>query len=97
MKHYSDCSTNNHGVPELLGPCDCGGYDEIATLISHETEPHCCGCWIIHYGRDGGLSAYCNECRKSVDIVELLRYLPEDDYVCPIHGKIAGGSECPRC
>ena len=22
--HLSDCSTNNHGSPELLGPCDCG-------------------------------------------------------------------------
>ena len=22
--HMSDCSTNNRGVPELLGPCDCG-------------------------------------------------------------------------
>lgn len=22
--HYSDCATNNRGVPELLGPCDCG-------------------------------------------------------------------------
>lgn len=21
--HYSDCSTNNRGVPELLAPCDC--------------------------------------------------------------------------
>lgn len=21
--HASDCSTNNRGVPELLGPCDC--------------------------------------------------------------------------
>lgn len=21
--HESDCSTNNRGVPELLGPCDC--------------------------------------------------------------------------
>lgn len=21
--HDSDCSTNNRGVPELLGPCDC--------------------------------------------------------------------------
>ena len=23
MRHDSDCSTNNRGVPELLGPCDC--------------------------------------------------------------------------
>lgn len=23
VNHDSDCSTNNHGVPELLGPCDC--------------------------------------------------------------------------
>jgi len=22
--HWSDCSTNNRGCPELLGPCDCG-------------------------------------------------------------------------
>lgn len=22
--HDSDCSTNNRGCPELLGPCDCG-------------------------------------------------------------------------
>lgn len=30
-EHYSDCSTNNRGVPELLGPCDCGA--EAAGLI----------------------------------------------------------------
>lgn len=24
-EHESDCSTNNRGVPELLGPCDCKG------------------------------------------------------------------------
>jgi len=23
-QHFSDCSSNNRGVPELLGPCDCG-------------------------------------------------------------------------
>jgi len=23
VMHDSDCSTNNRGVPELLGPCDC--------------------------------------------------------------------------
>lgn len=23
VRHDSDCSTNNRGVPELLGPCDC--------------------------------------------------------------------------
>lgn len=22
-RHDSDCSTNNRGVPDLLGPCDC--------------------------------------------------------------------------
>ena len=21
----------------------------------------------------------------------------EDEYVCPVHGRIDGGSECPRC
>jgi deoxyribodipyrimidine photolyase-like uncharacterized protein len=21
----------------------------------------------------------------------------EDDYVCPVHGRIDGGTECPRC
>lgn len=23
VPHASDCSSNNRGVPELLGPCDC--------------------------------------------------------------------------
>lgn len=32
-RHYSDCSTNNRGVPELLGPCDCGGD---APAIPHD-------------------------------------------------------------
>jgi hypothetical protein len=27
IQHDSDCSTNNHGVPELLGPCDCSKKD----------------------------------------------------------------------
>lgn len=27
-EHDSDCSTNNRGVPELLGPCDCKGVDQ---------------------------------------------------------------------
>lgn len=27
--HASDCATNNRGVPELLGPCDCAPTDEI--------------------------------------------------------------------
>lgn len=26
IRHWSDCATNNRGVPEMLGPCDCGGY-----------------------------------------------------------------------
>ena len=30
-KHWSDCATNCMSSPELLGPCDCGGY--------HEEEP----------------------------------------------------------
>jgi hypothetical protein len=25
ISHASDCATNNRGVPELLGPCDCMG------------------------------------------------------------------------
>ena len=28
MRHWSDCATNNRGTPELLGPCDCGGYSD---------------------------------------------------------------------
>lgn len=24
VQHLSDCSSNNLGVPDLLGPCDCG-------------------------------------------------------------------------
>lgn len=24
--HWSDCSTNNIGVSEMLEPCDCGGH-----------------------------------------------------------------------
>lgn len=28
VRHWSDCATNNRGCPELLGPCDCGGYKE---------------------------------------------------------------------
>lgn len=28
VRHWSDCATNNRGCPDLLGPCDCGGYKE---------------------------------------------------------------------
>jgi len=32
-QHLSDCSSNNRGVPELLGPCDC------AAMSSQSKEP----------------------------------------------------------
>ena len=45
----------------------------IETLLNHEAEPHCCGCWIIEYGNDDvGLRAICNECGKVVDLIPLL-------------------------
>lgn len=41
---------------------------EIPTAIMHEREPHCPGCWHIHYRHIsfGGsqLSAVCNECSE---------------------------------
>lgn len=31
------------------------------TWINHETEPHCCGCYVIHWN-SGSPLARCNEC-----------------------------------
>lgn len=31
--HDSDCSTNNAGVPELLGPCDCSKGDGVSPRL----------------------------------------------------------------
>lgn len=31
--HDSDCSTNNSGVPELMGPCDCSKGDGLPPRI----------------------------------------------------------------
>lgn len=41
IRHWSDCATNNRGVPEMLGPCDCGGYIPPATPPSPSEEPKC--------------------------------------------------------
>jgi len=48
---------------------------EIGTLIHHETEPHCCGCWIIQYGDNANyiINAVCNECGKVVDLMPMLK------------------------
>jgi len=58
-QHDSDCSTNNRGVPELLGPCDCSVSQakqhvvELPTMSlvlgplpadQRETPPMCCSC-----------------------------------------------------
>lgn len=34
--HWSDCATNNRGVPDLLGPCDCGGRACVPSIINVE-------------------------------------------------------------
>ena len=39
--------------------------------ISHEMEPHCCGCWVIWVDGDE-LYAQCNECLERRDILEFL-------------------------
>lgn len=52
----------------------CATLDEIGTLLNHETEPHCCGCWTIQYGNnDIGLRAECNECSKTIDLLPFLK------------------------
>lgn len=33
MSHDSDCSTNNAGVPELIGPCDCSNLSDLSPRI----------------------------------------------------------------
>jgi len=37
IMHDSDCSTNNRGVPELLGPCDCRLKP---SLVAHNLEAY---------------------------------------------------------
>jgi hypothetical protein len=44
--------------------------EKIHTLINHEREPHCCGCWIIEAGYD--LVASCNECGEVRDLSQVL-------------------------
>ena len=39
--------------------------------ISHEMEPHCCGCWIV-WRTDTKLYAKCNECGEERDILGFL-------------------------
>lgn len=39
--------------------------------ISHEMEPHCCGCWIF-WADEGDFYAECNECSTQISIIELL-------------------------
>ena len=41
---------------------------------NHETEPHCCGCWVIQ--SDGEPFAKCNECGKTVRRLPLLSDRP---------------------
>lgn len=55
--------------------------DEIGTLINHEHEPHCCGCWVLRYD-DAGLNAVCNECGETRDLIALLAQ-PEDGDTVP--------------
>lgn len=35
--HDSDCSTNNRGVPDLLGPCDCSLSETVVGIIPSGT------------------------------------------------------------
>jgi hypothetical protein len=51
---------------------------EIHAPISHEMEPHCCGCWIIRYDVDG-LNAICNECGETRDLIALLAQSPQPE------------------
>lgn len=44
---------------------------KIGTMINHEHDPHCCGCWVIRYDSDG-LNAVCNECGETRDLIPLL-------------------------
>ena len=44
---------------------------EISGPWNHETEPHCCGCWIIRADTNGPY-ALCNECGFRIDILPLL-------------------------
>lgn len=48
--------------------------NEVRTMLNHETEPHCCGCWTIQYGDNAvyALNAVCNECGKVVDLMPAL-------------------------
>lgn len=58
-----------------------GGAQKISAPISHETDPHCCGCWVISYD-DDGLTAKCNECGETHDLVPMLSSLhsQEEDF-----------------
>ena len=38
LGHDSDCSTNNRGVPELLGSCDCKPNDNLAQRVCTREE-----------------------------------------------------------
>jgi hypothetical protein len=51
----------------------------IYTMINHEKEPHCCGCYNIELN-NGDLLAKCNECGYEVCLLELL-----------LQGKAEGG------
>lgn len=45
----------------------------LAAPLSHETEPHCCGCWVIKKN-EYELFAECNECGERRDILDMLSH-----------------------
>lgn len=51
--------------------CEVGAERIWEGPVSHEREPHCCGCWII-WRTDDELYAECNECGERRDILAFL-------------------------
>ena len=50
----------------------------LETPISHETEPHCCGCWNVFFGeKPGFLKLVCNECGEEVPL-KILKIVKEE-------------------
>jgi len=78
--HLSDCSTNNRGVPEMLGPCDCG-YQE--SRLNDKPECFRCG----YCGRQTDKNGACLTEAEATALDELSVNWDEAEQV---HGECCG-------
>lgn len=60
-----------YGAKPMDTQTSSASHDVVGTTISHEREPHCCGCFVIHWN-GGDPLAVCNECSHTVNLLDAL-------------------------